>query len=64
MIKQLFKVYCVSLCGKHYRVKVGHLDEFAALHLDQLEVEQITVYGYVSDSSINYAHPYEWYRKI
>lgn len=59
-----FEVYCLQLCGKSYRVKVGHIDEFLSLFREQLEVDEATIYGTTWDSSINYHHPYQWYRLV
>lgn len=64
MNKKTFEVYCLQLCGISYRVKLGHLDEFIALHRSQLEVDELTIYGIVWDSSTSYRHPYEWYRIV
>lgn len=64
MSKNSVQVYCVFLLGHSYRVKVGHLDEFIALHLEQLEQDELVVYSVVSDLLSNFAHPYEWYRRI
>ena len=64
MSKNTFEVYCLSLCGKCYRVKLGHLDEFIALHREYLELDDLSVCGFAWDSSVNYSHPYEWYRAL
>ena len=64
MSKKTFEVYCLQLCGKSYRVKVGHIDEFIALHRSELEVDEISIYGFAWDSSTSYSHPYEWYRIV
>lgn len=64
MNKKTFEVYTIQLCGKSFRVKVGHLDEFIALFRAHLESDEITVYGIVWDSSTKYSHPYEWYRIV
>lgn len=57
-------VYCVSLLGSSYRVKVGHLDEFVDLHRTELEQDEIDVFGFGLDLLSNFSHPYEWYRKV
>lgn len=64
MSKKTFEVYCLQICGKSYRVKLGHLDEFIALHRLELEVDELTIYGFAWDSSASYSHPYEWYRIV
>jgi hypothetical protein len=64
MSKKTFEVYCLQICGKAYRVKLGHLDEFIALHRQELEVDELTIYGLAWDSSSFYSHPYEWYRIV
>lgn len=64
MSKKTFEVYCLQLCGKAYRVKLGHLDEFVSLHRQELEVDELVIYGLAWDSSTNYSHPYEWYRIV
>lgn len=64
MKNKTFQVYCLQLCGVSYRVKLGHLDEFIALHSQELEVDELTVYGFAWDSCNSYSHPYEWYRKV
>lgn len=64
MSKNTFAVYCLQICGKTYRVKLGHLDQFVALYREQLDVDELTIYGIVWDSSSNYDHPYEWYRIV
>lgn len=64
MINKRFEVYCLQLCGKNYRVKIGHLDEFIFLHRQELEVDEISIYGFAWDSSTSYSHPYEWYRIV
>lgn len=64
MNKKTFEVYCLLLCGKSYRVKLGHLDEFIALHRAELEVDEISIFGFAWDSSNLYSHPYEWYRIV
>lgn len=64
MTKKTFEVYCLQLCGKSYRVKLGHFDEFIALHRQELEVDELTISGFAWDCSTSYSHPYEWYRII
>lgn len=64
MSKNTFEVYCVQLCGKSFRVKLGHLDEFIALHRSELAIDELTIYGFTWDSSASYTHPYEWYRIV
>ena len=64
MSKKTFEVYCLQICGKAYRVKLGHLDEFIALHRHDLEFDELTIFGLAWDSSTNYSHPYEWYRIV
>ncbi len=64
MSKKTFEVYCLQLCGKSYLVKLGHLDEFIALYRAELEVDELTIYGFVWDSSTSYSHPYEWFRIV
>lgn len=59
-----FEVYCLQVCGKSYRVKLGHLDEFIALHRQELAEDELIIYGFAWDSSSNYLHPYEWYRTV
>lgn len=64
MSNKRFEVYVISFCGFSYHVKLGHLDEFVALHRLVLGCDEVKVYDIVYDSSTNYSHPYEWYRKI
>lgn len=64
MSKKTFEVYCLLLCGKSYRVKLGHLDEFIALHRSELEFDELTICGFAWDCSTSYSHPYEWYRIV
>lgn len=64
MSKNRIQVYCLQLCGKSYRVKIGHLDEFVALHQEQLEVDELVIYALAWDSITFYSHPYEWYRLV
>nr|DAU10102.1 MAG TPA: hypothetical protein [Microviridae sp.] len=64
MNKKSFEVYCVQVCGRCYRVKLGHLDEFIALHRDKLDSDELAVSGIVWDRSSNFVHPYEWYRNV
>lgn len=64
MSKMTFEVYCVQVCGISYRVKLGHLDEFIALHREKLADDELTIFGIVWDCSTKYKHPYEWYRRI
>lgn len=59
-----FEVYCISFCGKSYRVKVGFLQEFIDLHRSELENDDITICGIVWDFASKYSHPYEWYRIV
>ena len=62
MSNQKFEVYCLHLCGKAYRVKLGHLDQFVSLHRDELTSDDLVIYGIDFDFSSSYSHPYEWYR--
>lgn len=64
MNKKKFEVYCLTLCGKSYRVKLGHLDEFILLYRQELELDELTIYGLTWDCSSSYSHPYEWYRIV
>lgn len=64
MSKKTFEVYCLQLCGKSYRVKLGHLDEFISMHRSELEVDELAIYGFAWDCSSFYSHPYEWYRIV
>ena len=64
MSNKKFEVYCLSLCGKIYRVKLGHLDEFVSLHRNELINEDLVIYGIDFDFSSSYTHPYEWYRIV
>lgn len=64
MSKMLFEVYCLRFCGKSYRVKLGHLDEFIALHRQDLLDGELFIYGITWDSPSAYPHSYEWYRTV
>lgn len=64
MNKKTFEVYCLQLRGNSYRVKLGHLDQFIALHRQELEEDELTISGFAWDSSTSYVHPYEWYRIV
>lgn len=59
-----FLTYIVDFCGKSYRIKLGHLDEFVALFQDSLEVDEMTIFGLAWDTLDKYTHPYEWYRRV
>lgn len=64
MLKIPVEVYCIFFLGQSYRVKVGHLDEFVALHRVDLEHDEITIFSVGFDLLSNFAHPYEWYRRV
>jgi hypothetical protein len=64
MNKCSVEVYYVSFLGNSYCVKVGHLDEFIALHRADFVQRCLTVHGLLFVSLSNFEHPYEWYCRI